>query len=98
MKHLQEAISSSTPTLVVFRHAGDDDAADIMSMVETLKAEYAGRANVISVDSSYNGNVKTHFKLREYPTWVLYKEGQELMRESGKKSQAKLEEMIATAL
>lgn len=98
MKHLQDAIDSSTPTLVVFRHAGDDDAAEIKEIVDRLNADYSGRASVISVDSSFNGNVKTHFKLREYPTWILYKEGQELMRESGHKSLAKLDEMIATAL
>lgn len=98
MKSLQEKIQDKIPSLVVFQHAGNQDAVEVKYLMEELRAKYGDRANIIRVDASFNGNVKVHFKLKEYPTYILYKEGEELMRESGKKTLAQLEDMIVRAL
>lgn len=98
MKHLQDTIKESIPSLVVFQHAGHNDAVEVKYLMQSLKDEFGDKANIFSVDSSFNGNVKTHFKLREYPTWILFKEGDELMRESGRKKLSQLEDMLRTAL
>ena len=98
MKHLQDTIKESIPSLVVFQHAGHNDAVEVKYLMRSLKDEFGDKANIFSVDSSFNGNVKTHFKLREYPTWILFKEGDELMRESGRKKLSQLEDMLKTAL
>lgn len=98
MKSYVEKIRESIPTLVVFEHAGMNDAVEVKYLVKELREKFVGKANVETVDSSYNGNLKMKYKLQEYPTYILFKEGQELMREAGKKTQAKLEEMIQTAL
>lgn len=98
MKSLQEKIREKIPTLVVFQHAGNQDAVETKYLIEALRDEYLDKAAVVRVDASFNGNVKEHFKLKEYPTWILYKEGQELMRVSGKKKLAELEDMVKTAL
>lgn len=98
MKSLQEKIQDKIPSLVVFQHACNQDAVEVKYLMEELRAKYGDRANIIRVDASFNGNVKVHFKLKEYPTYILYKEGEELMRESGKKTLAQLEDMIVRAL
>ena len=98
MKSLVEKIKESVPTLVVFEHAGFHDAVKVKYLIQELRAKFDGKANIIPVDCSYNGQMKVHYKLQEYPTWILFKEGQELMRESGDKTEAKLTEMIQTAL
>lgn len=98
MKSLEEKIKESVPTLVVFQHAGNQDAVEVKYLIQEIGAKYYGRANVVRVDASYNGEYKVRFKLTEYPTWILYKEGQELMRESGRKTLAELSDMIDRAL
>ena len=98
MKSLEAKIKGSTPTLVVFHHAGNQNAVDVKYLINELRAQYGDRVNIESVDASYNGNIKVSYKLKEYPTWILYKEGEELMRESGHKTQAQLADMIQRAL
>lgn len=98
MKSFVEKIKESVPTLVVFQHAGNQDAVEVKYLIQELKSKFADRANIERVDASYNGEYKVHYKLEEYPTYILFKEGQELMRESGKKTAAQLEEMIQRGL
>lgn len=98
MKKIEAIIKETVPTLVVFQHAGVDDAVEVKYLTEEIRAKYGDRARVLRVDCSYNGNIKEHYKLLEYPTWILFKEGQELMRESGKKTLSQLEDMLQRAL
>lgn len=98
MKSLKEIIRESNPTLLVFRHEDNKDAIDTDTLVEELRAKYDGRAKVVTIDTTHDGNLKVEYKLVEYPTYILFKEGEELMRESGKKSIANLSDMIERAL
>ena len=98
MKSLEEKIKEAIPTLVVFQHSGNQNADNVDYLIEEIRAKYNGRASVVSVDASHNGKYKVHFKLSGYPTWILYKEGQELMRESGNKTLAELTDMVDRAL
>ncbi|MDE6049076.1 MAG: thioredoxin family protein [Paramuribaculum sp.] len=95
MKSLVEKIREKMPTLVVFQHTGNQDAADVL--IKELEDKYGERVSIVRVDASHNGQYKEEYKLTEYPTYIIYKEGQELMRESGKKTIADLEDMIARA-
>lgn len=97
MKTLKETIKESMPTLVVFMHTGSQDAVEIKYIIEAVKNKYAGKANTARVDDTH-GQMKVEYRLNEYPTFILFKEGQELMRESGRKSESQLEEMIERAL
>lgn len=98
MKKFEEKIRASIPTVVVFQHAGNQDAVEVKYLLQKLKAEFGDRVNIERVDASYNGEYKVRYKLQEYPTYILFKEGDELMRESGKKKLSQLEDMIKTAL
>lgn len=98
MKSFVEKIKEKVPTLVVFQHAGMNDAVEVKYLINDLRNKFDGKANILPYDCSYNGEMKVRYKLQEYPTYILFKEGQELMRESGNKSEAKLTEMIQTAL
>lgn len=97
MKTLKETIKESKPTLVVFMHPGSQDAVEIKYLVDAVKNKYAEKANTARVDDTH-GQYKVEYRLNEYPTFILFKEGQELMRESGRKSESQLEEMIQSAL
>lgn len=97
MKTFKETIKESKPTLVVFMHPGSQDAVEIKYLIDEIKYKYAGKANTARVDDTH-GQLKVEFRLNEYPTFIIFKEGQELMRESGRKTESQLEEMIQRAL
>ncbi|MDE6380248.1 MAG: thioredoxin family protein [Muribaculaceae bacterium] len=97
MKTFDKVIKESKPTLVVFMHPGNQDAVEIKYLLKEVDAKFAGKANTARVDDTH-GQLKMEYRLNEYPTYILFKEGQELMRESGKKTEAELEEMIQRAL
>lgn len=97
MKTFEEKIKETVPTLVVFLHHGSQNAVDVKYLTEEVKAKYEGRANVVRADDPH-GKLKVSYRLEEYPTYIVFKEGQELMRESGKKTVAELSEMIERSL
>ena len=97
MKTFKETIKESKPTLVVFMHPGSQDAVEIKYLLQEVKNKYADKANTARVDDTH-GQLKVEYRLNEYPTYIIFKEGQELMRESGHKSESQLEEMIERAL
>lgn len=98
MKRLEEIIKESEPTLVVFQHAGNQDAVDTKYLVESLSHAFEGKARIVRIDASFDGNLKEHYKLEDFPTWILFKQGQELMRESGRKTEGDLSDMLQRAL
>lgn len=97
-KTFVQVINEATPCLVVFQHAGRQDAVEVKYLFEELKKKYDGRANVMRVDASYNEPLWTRYQVHAFPTYILFKEGQELMRESGKKTIGQLSELVERAL
>lgn len=96
--YFKETIKESKPTLVVFVHAAEQDVVEVKYLIKELEAKYGDKVNIRRVDSSYNHFIANEYRLNAYPTWVLFKEGEELMRESGIKSVADLSDMIDRAL
>lgn len=97
MKPFELKIKENIPTLVAFLHNGSQDVVEVKYLSEELKAKYGNKANITRVDD-HHGKLKLAYKLDEYPTWIVYKDGQELMRESGRKSLGQLEDMIERSL
>lgn len=98
MKKFERIIRETVPTLVVFEKVGSQNASRTKHLLDDLRNSFADKAKIISVDASYDGDVKVKYNLQEFPTWVIFKEGQELMRDSGNKSQSDLEEMVKRAV
>lgn len=98
MKKIEEVLNESTPTLLVLEHvSGDVNAVDTKYLLADLKSQFGDGLNILKLDTSYDGKMKARYAVVDYPTYILYKQGQELMRESGKKSLSELVEMVKTA-
>ncbi len=97
MKNLEAKLRESIPSIVAFQHMAEHDAVEVKYLVEELRKKYGDRVNVIRVDSSFNRPVIEKYKLNAYPTWILFKEGEELMRESGKKTIGELSQLVERA-
>ncbi|MDE6085741.1 MAG: thioredoxin family protein [Muribaculaceae bacterium] len=98
MKSLERKIMGAEPTLVVFQHADNQDTENVEKLLASLKAQYGDKVNIEHVDATHDGNIKVSYKLHEYPTWIIYRQGEELMRVSGHKSEAELVDMIKRAM
>lgn len=96
-EYFRDKIKEDRPSLIVFLHAAEQDAVRVKLLVEALKAEYGDRVYIERVDVSYNHRVADEFRISAYPTWVLFKKGEELMRESGLKTVEDLSVMIQRA-
>ncbi|MDE6269583.1 MAG: thioredoxin family protein [Muribaculaceae bacterium] len=98
MKHLEETIKEKVPTLVVFVHEGKEEAEDVKPAVEELRAKYNGKANIVYFPNHFNNRISEHYRITAYPCYILFKEGEELMRESGHKTVTELSELVERAL
>lgn len=97
MKTFQDRIGEGIPSLAVFMHAGEQDAAEIKRLAEGLRKEYGERINLMRVDASYDHRLKKQYDIKAYPTWILFKRGEELMRETGHKTLGDLTKMVERA-
>lgn len=97
MKTFEDRVKEGIPSLVVFMHAGLQDAAEIKRLAEEVRAKYGDRINLMRVDASYDHRLKKQYDIKAYPTWILFKKGEELMRESGHKTATQLSDMVERA-
>ena len=94
MKTFQSRIDEGIPSLAVFLHAGLHDATKIKRLAEELREKYGDRINILRVDASYDHRLKRQYNILKYPTWILFKKGEELMRETGEKTIGQLTELV----
>ncbi len=97
MMTFEKRVQEGIPSLVVFMHAGSQDATEIKRLAEELRAQYGERINIMRVDASYDHRLKKQYDIKAYPTWILFKRGEELMRETGHKTAGELSKMVERA-
>lgn len=94
MKTFEDRINEGIPSLVVFMHAGSQDAVEIKYLADGLRKQFGDKINLMRVDASYDHRLKKQYDILKYPTWILFKRGEELMRETGNKSLGDLAKMV----
>ena len=98
MKTFESRINEGIPSLAVFVHAGHQDAVDIKYLAEGLRKHFGDRINLMRVDASYDHRLKHQYDILKYPTWILFKKGEELQRETGNKTLQELISMVERAI
>lgn len=98
MRKIEEVVNESKPTVIVLLHEGKQDTEETAKLINELSNMYKDTLNIITLDTTRDGKMSMRYHVKDYPTYILFKEGQELMRESGKKSIADLDEMVKRAL
>ncbi len=94
MKNIESAISSSKPTLLEFYATWCPHCQRMMPVIAELKDEMDGRANIIQIEGDDNPGMMDRFGVKGYPTFILYKDGEEVWRDSGEKPYSELADMI----
>lgn len=90
----EKCLVSGKPVLLAFLHAGRQDAVKVKYDIEALRKKYGDKALFLMVDGSYNHELARKYKIDTYPSWVLFKEGQEVWRDGGSKKFETIDESV----
>jgi thioredoxin 1 len=98
MGKFNEIVQSEIPTLVD-SHATWCGPCKMMSpILDQLKSEMGSQVRILKIDVDKNQEVANTFKVRGVPTFVLFKNGEILWRQSGGMDYNTLKNKITQAI
>jgi thioredoxin 1 len=83
MGKFNEIIKSEIPTLVDFYATWCGPCKTMHPILDQLKSDMGSKIRILKIDVDKNQTVADQFKVRGVPTFVLFKNGEVLWRESG---------------
>ena len=83
MGKFNEIIKSEIPTLVDFYATWCGPCKTMHPILDKLKSDMGSKIRILKIDVDKNQTVADQFKVRGVPTFVLFKNGEVLWRESG---------------
>ena len=83
MGKFSDIIKSETPTLVDFYATWCGPCKMMAPVLEQLKDQMGSKVRVLKIDVDKNQEVADKFKIRGVPTFILFKSGEILWRQSG---------------
>lgn len=92
--NLSEVKNSSVPVLVEFYADWCAPCRTVGPVVEELSREVAGRAKVVRLDVDAESDLAASHGIRSIPTFLAFKNGREVARESGAIPKARMLQML----
>lgn len=83
MSSFQEIINSDRPTLVDFHATWCGPCKAMAPVLDQLKSEFGDAIRVLKIDVDKNRALANQLNVRGVPTFVLYKSGQIIWKQSG---------------
>lgn len=83
MSKFQDIINSKQPTLVDFHATWCGPCKAMAPILDQLKSELGDSVRVLKVDVDKNQALANQLNVRGVPTFILYKSGQIIWRQSG---------------
>lgn len=94
MSSFKEIINGETPVLVDFYATWCGPCKTMHPIVESLGKKLSGKVRILKVDVDKNQNAAAKYKIRGVPTFILFKKGEILWRQSGAIPESELEKVI----
>lgn len=91
---LVDYLGESKPTMVEFYNPGCDKCLATLPVLDELKTKFKDRANVVAVNKDESQDLVEKYHLHSYPTFILFKDGQEVWRDGGAKPLSELTDMV----
>jgi thioredoxin 1 len=98
MGKFSDIVKSDTPTLVDFFATWCGPCQAMSPILDKLKAEMGSHVRVLKIDVDKNQEVAAKFKVKGVPTFVLFKKGEILWRQSGGMDLATLKNKIKASI
>ncbi len=83
MSKFKDIVSSETPTLVDFYATWCGPCQAMMPTLDHIKNKLGNKVRILKIDVDKNQDIADKFKVRGVPTFVLFKSGEILWRQSG---------------
>ena len=83
MTKFGELISSDIPVLIDFYEDLAETTTDFHSILRNVAAALGGKAKVIKIDIDKNEELVNALRIKENPTFLIYKEGEMKWRQTG---------------
>ena len=83
MSNFNQIIKSDVPTLVDFYATWCGPCKTMHPILDKLKEKYGEKIRILKIDVDKNQAVAAQFRVQGVPTFVLFKSGNKIWRESG---------------
>lgn len=83
METFKDIINGETPVLVDFHATWCGPCKTMGPVLEDVKSELGDRLRVLKIDVDRNSSLADRLKIRGVPTFIFYKKGEIIWRQSG---------------
>ena len=83
MNELQKALEGSHPVLIEFYATWCPHCQRMMPVIAELRDDLDGKAEIFQIEGDDHTELMDKFGVKSYPTFIVYKDGKEVWRDSG---------------
>lgn len=94
MAKFGEIIGSKIPVLIDFYTDWKDNASDFHSVLRDVAAALGDKAKVIKIDVDKNEILASALRIKDNPTFIIYKEGEMKWRQTGEQDASTLVDLV----
>ena len=91
---IRQAVNSDRPTLVMFYVADDPVCVGEKGIYDEVADVMGGKAHFIDVNAAVDIAIRDKYKVRDYPAFLVFRDGQEVWRAMGRISARELEDVL----
>lgn len=89
-----QAINADRPTLALFYEATDPRCQEELPVMRETASRLGGEAHFFEVDCAEHPELKERYHIHAFPTFILFSDGQEAWRATGRTPFGELKDMV----